>query len=473
MGGMGSVLETFFIMFQTNADEVVAGNKKVEASGKKLQDALEGTDARTQAVGKGFLRMAGYVTTAAAALVSFSSIMGAIIESAKFADELNNTSNALGINIEQLSMWSDAVEASGGTAGAFQSSLQGMASDFSSLATTGKSKLLPFFKELGIQVLDSKGKVRGVLDVLPEMADSFAKLSKQEALGLGQKLGLDQGTIMLLQQGRREVDAVLARQRELGVVTQKQADMAKRYNDALKDNAHLYRTISLEIGSFVLPAFSWLLEKTQAFIGFIMDHKDFVVGFFIALGGAIMAYAVPAFLTLMAATIGVWGPIALVVGIVAALATGFALLYEDVMTFVNGGDSLIGRMLDWLNSFEEFRAVIKALGEAFDWLSDKAGKLWGWLTKVDGVDLTADVKKSLAISQGQMQAAATSPLASTSSGAITAGAVSNSRTNTVTVGEVNVHTQATDAEGIAGAITGHMGQQLRQAQQNYDNGVAA
>lgn len=44
------------------------------------------------------------------------------------------------------------------------------------------------------------------MGVLPELAESFEKLSKQESAALGQKLGLDQGTIMLLRRGRREVE---------------------------------------------------------------------------------------------------------------------------------------------------------------------------------------------------------------------------------------------------------------------------
>lgn len=474
---MGNVLETFFIMFASNADELDKGAKQAKTTVDKLEESLAGTDKRTQALGMGLVRMAGQATAAIGALVGFGAVLHGVFTTAQMANDLLDLSNAIGVSVEDLSAWGDAVAKSGGTAADFHNDIKGIAMDMAQIQVMGKSKLLPFFRELGVSVTDSSGQVRKAMDILPELADAFHAMAPEQAIGIGQKLGLSQGTIMLLQQGRREVEAFVGKQKELGVVTTKQAEVAKRFNDVAAETGHVYRTLTMEIGAGILPAVTAFLEVVKSAVMFLVDHKDLAVGFFIALGAAVMTYAVPAFLTLAAATLPIWGPIAAGVAIVTALAAGFALLYEDVMVFARGGDSLIGRMLQWLNSFETFRTVVRALGDAFAWVADKAEKFFGWLGKINsegGGNITA-TGRLVGRAQDEIGIASGTPLAATTSPAILTGAARGpgARSTSVQIGEVIVNTQATDAEGMAGAAAGALSQQMRQAQANFDDGVAA
>ena len=474
-----SVLETFYILFKSNADDVDKGAQKATKSADKLEQSLAKTDARTEVVGRSFLQLATRASAAIGAVVGFTAVLNSALQAATYANSLADVSKSIGVSVEQISLWSDAVASSGGTVEGFQGTLRGMAMDFAQIETTGKSRLLPFFKELGVRVTDSKGKIKNVMDVLPDLADALSKVSAQKALGIGQKLGLDEGTIMLLQSGRREVDAVLARQKELGVVTARQADIAKKYKDQLADTAHAYRTLSLEVATAVLPVFTYLSRKIEQVINFITSHKDLTVGFFIAVGGAVMAYAVPAFIALAAATIEIWGPIAILVGIISALASAFALVYEDVMVFMRGGDSLIGRVLDWITSFKAFKVVVDALRAALRFLGDTWDSIKGgistamdWLNDGDDRVITAS-GQLIGKAQGQIGLASSNPITSQSSAAIASGTQTSNRNTQVNVGQVTVQTQATDAEGIAGAVGQSMNTQLRQAMSNYDDGVHA
>jgi hypothetical protein len=62
-------------------------------------------------------------------------------------------------------------------------------------------------------------------------------------------------------------------------------------------------------------------------------------------------------------------------------------------------------------------------------------------------------------------------------GAQTSNSISNTtkggKNTSVQVGKVEVHTQATDAQGISKAIGGTMQTQMRQAVNNFDDGVLA
>jgi hypothetical protein len=72
--------------------------------------------------------------------------------------------------------------------------------------------------------------------------------------------------------------------------------------------------------------------------------------------------------------------------------------------------------------------------------------------------------------RAQLGTAASSPI-----GATTSAAISNTRggDRSVKVEKVEVHTQATDAQGIARGIGGALGSQMRGAASQFDDGVLA
>lgn len=142
---------------------------------------------------------------------------------------------------------------------------------------------------------------------------------------------------------------------------------------------------------------------------------------------------------------------------------------------------------------EIFAAVAKwiwgDLGATFDRLVARVQLLIGWVRQLmgaaegarqavekripgpasRGVDTTLP---DVANGKAQLSAAARSPLGSMTSGAIAnrgAGGV-NKRTD-VHIGKVEVHTQATDADGVAKAVSGALQNQLRRTTAHYDDGV--
>lgn len=462
-----TILDTFYILFKTDADDTAK--------------QIRGVEKASDSVAQAFVGMASQAVAAAAAFVSLGAVVRSVFDAASVANGLYEVSKALGVNIEELSAWDDAVASSGGTAGDFQNDVRGLSEDLAKIATTGRSNLLPFFQELGIKVTDAHGKVKPVLDLFPQLADSLGKVSKQQALGIGQKLGLSQGTIMLLQQGRREVEAVLAKQRELGVITEKQALIAKKFNDKLQEEAHAYRTVALEVATKALPAYTEFLDLVERGTQFVGRHSDLVIGAFLGIAAAAAIAAV---------TTGfLFSPVVIVTAAIGALVTAAAALYDDFKTFQAGGDSLIGRVVDWANKFAVLRGIfqavadsvklvtsfLNAMGEAIERIANSnLGKLVrAMLSSIPGrLSESFDYDGGLKNAQNQLNAAGSAPLAAQSSRSIIAGGnTSSSRSTSVSVGEINVHTQATDAQGIGDAVGLTMGNSLRQATNTFDDGL--
>ena len=529
-----AVLDTFFLMFEADASGLNEGVKQAKENTDQLENKLKLADVAGGKLGQSFTNMLATAGGAMIAIFSVRAMASGIAGAIDYADHLNDLSNGLGIATEDLDSWGKAVKMSGGTAEEFQGTLSTMSADFAMIATKGTSRMLPFWKELGINVKDSNGKMREVLDVLPELADKMAGLSKQESIGMGRKLGLDQGTIMLLQQGRREVEEQIKQQKEMGVVTAEQAKQAGEYNDALDQLSMNFKGMFVNVGSSLIPAFRWVVDTFTTVITFFKKHSDFMTGLFIALGVAIMVFLVPPLLTAAGAALAAFAPFILIGAIIAAVAVAFALLYDDVMNFRAGNESLIG---DLYAKYPFVKKLIDGISEAFTTMKDVAVEVWGllgdlvtlagvkikelwngigkgisWFKETFPVifsiieklstvfgkvfDAVLDMFFSMAESIGgglkdilgavgievslngiknarsQVQAAASHPLNSTTSNAIS-NSKSTTQSSNVTVGKIEVKTKATDADGIAKAVGGSMQAQFKKSTSNWDDGVLA
>lgn len=549
---MASVLESFLILFESNADDVDKGNQKAKASADKLDASLNKINLSTEQTGAAFVSM---LTTAAGALTSVlgvAAVVAGVMNAADNADTLNDFTDRLDLNIETVSAWGDAIALNGGTAEGFRGSIDALTDAVTTFAVKGQSRIAPFFKELGVEMLDANGKARDVMELLPEIADAFEGLSKQESSALGKKIGLDQGTIMLLQQGRREVDAQIARQKELGVVTKEAAEIAAAFNDEQDNTAKVFRSLFTQIGSTILPIFTSVLRGFQTVGSFLTKHSDLIVGVLIGLGAAVAIFVIPPFLTAAAAIITAFAPFLLFGAIVAGLVAGFALLYDDIMNFIDGNDSLIGQIMtaypvigdlvqgligyltglwdavswvfesmfsilqiavavwgqlddtvgafvqNFINGSATLTAIVGAVTAAFSSMGVSVGGIWDSLTlKVQGflnmirglINIVKGIaggitgalestKASLGISglpegKQSLAMASSSPISTTNSNTISNANRNVSKSTSVQTGPITIQTQATDAEGIAGAIGSGLGQQMKQTASQFDDGVDA
>jgi hypothetical protein len=549
---MASILDTFLILFESNADEVDKGSKQAEKSTKSLNDSLKSTDGAIKGVGEGFVGLIAGAAGALTAALSVGAVVSSVMAAADTNDKLNDFTERLGLNIEEVNAWGDAVALNGGTAEGFQGTIDSLTESLNMFAVKGTSRNAAFFKELGVEMVDAKGKARDVMEVLPELADAFQGLTRQESSGMGRKLGLDQGTIALLQQGRREVEAQIARQKELGTVTKEDAEIAAKFNDTYDDTSKVFRSLFTTLGSSILPVFTQILTGIQSIGVFMREHSDFIVGLLIAIGSAVAFYVLPPLISMAAAVVVAFAPFLLMGAIVAGVAVAFALLYDDIMNFIDGNDSLIGQILtafpmigDVIQSligyieglwsavswvFESIASLIQisyegwkqlfdlilggissfvsdsasmqqAIGfisEAFETMRNVVGGVWDYLgSRVEsfmtivraaiglvksvagGISGALDsVKSGLGIgglAQGKeaLATAGASPINAVNSNSIANSAMTSSKSTSVQTGNITIQTQATDAEGIAGAIGTTLGAQMQQTATTFDDGVQA
>jgi hypothetical protein len=461
---MAGVFETLYLLFDADTD----GLKKGENEAKKSTDNIA--------------EMFTGVAKAAAAAFGVAAISSKIMNQAALNDQLGDTASLLGVNAQQLDLWSQAAVMADGTAEGFQASLKSLAGEAAAIATKGTSRLKPFFDELGISMVDADGKARDVMQVLPELAEAFEGLGKQESLGMGRKMGLDEGTIMLLQRGRRGVEELTGRMEALGVVSEAATEAAGAYDEQSKVTARIFELMASKATEYVLPALTAIHRGFEMVYGFIQKHPDLIKGVGIAFGVAgavIFASYVPAMWAAASATLATAAPFLAVAAAVGAIGLAFALAWEDIQVWRDGGDSLIG---SWFGNWNDYSSQF----------GDNIETMIGWITKL--VDMFLKAKNVVSSGFGMTDAigwaagkganiiekgaqmiglADSSPINSTTSSAITNGNSSVSKDNSVKIDKIEVNTQATDAEGISKGLMGGLQQHFSAAIDQSDDGLLA
>lgn len=461
---MASVIETFLILFQSDADEAA------DDIGE-LNETLDDTEVSANSAADSFVNMGKSALGAVAGVFALSAIVGGLLVKTDQLDQLQKFSDLVGENIGEVDAWGQAVIRSGGSAEGFQQSLKSLNEKLIDASIKGTNEIVPFFNQLGISIVDSTGKAKSSIATMIELRGAFERISKQESAGIGQKLGLDDSTIRLLQTGGEEFDKLIKRMKSLGVASKESAEASATFNDHLADLRQISGFASSELLISVLPAINGFLAVLTDVAMWMTENSDLVTGFFIGLA----VLALPAILSMTVALGGMaiaviaatW-PFLLVAGVIA-------VLYEDIKAFVEGNDSLIGRLVKKWGWFGDMIKLVKLGIKLF------VNEMKAWAKEI-GDFFDAPMKKINAIGSaikgffgfgGDDEEAGSSSIGAQTSGSISNSTSNRSKSTSVQTGDIVIHTQATDANGIAQDAAGAVKEQMTTMVQSFDDGVLA
>ena len=323
-------IDELFISLGLKTDGVKKGAKEAESAISGMTSSI--------------VAKLGVLSAGAAAALSIFSRFGEYVAQ---ADAMGKLADALDVDIEKMHAWGEAAARAGGSVEGFQGSLQSLTAQLARQATTGTSRAARLLEGVGIDA-GEVGRQRQAFDVMMELAEKAETMGKQEFFGLGRSLGLDQGTIMLLQQGRAALKEQIRLQKEFGVYTKEDAKVTANWNDRVADFGQVMKSFSAIIFRMVLPAMTKFVEYVNKAVAFLRKHEKFVQAFFIGLAAVITGVLLPALAKMAAAWLA--NPMTLtIMAIVAALAL-LAAVIEDLVIWANDGPSAFAGL--WESLFE-------------------------------------------------------------------------------------------------------------------------
>jgi len=252
------------------------------------------------------------------------------ISNATAAGEL---ADKLKVDIEEIQIWSGAMDRAGGSAASLQAT---------------------------IEKLNASGKAQGdAIGVLLDLADKAGTMSKEAFVQKAKELEIDEKTIEVLAQGRKALDEHLKRQRELGAYTKEDAENSKKFKQSLADLLQAWDGFTSFIGRFTVPIMRILADALTAVVVFMRQHTPFVVAAITMIGAALAVRLLPPLRALpgLIANVGKaflrWLPF-------VAIITAIALLVEDFWVYLQGGESELAEFWAIFGTGPEIMAKLNA-----------------------------------------------------------------------------------------------------------------
>ena len=362
------LLDELLIRIVSDSSGVDRGIDESRKKADKLTDSLFDTEKAAQKTSSTLTGFAAKALGALTAALSVGSLISGAIERAGEIKQLTQTADSLGVAVDSLDAFGKAAEQAGGDAQGARDSLTDMAEKIGEAFSDTESGAAKAFKAIGVSVKDADGKAKDAISGFLDLASAVEGLDRSTAVFKIKELGItDNKSVEMILKGRKELERMLAVQKEQGVVTKEMAERAAKLTDTL---AALRGSISSTSNGFLdslIPALTKVFEWLKIVVDWAGEHKDFVVGFFVAIATVVTAAYLPAMIAAAAATLAATWPIIAIGLAIAGAAAAFALIYDDIMNFIDGNDSFIGQIFE---KYPMVQAIVMQIIDIFKFMFD-------------------------------------------------------------------------------------------------------
>lgn len=364
-----------------NAD--TSGLQKLGAETRNAEAALREADAAARRAGDSMsdsLKKPGEAMQGTAGVFSeLKGLSGRILASLSGAvagmfntfisqgTQLGALSKRLGRDVGEIDAWGAAVEQAGGSASAFQSTLASFDKGMRDAAVSGGGGNLEMLHLLGIRATDARGRLRSLTDIMPDLARRIEGMSNARSRTILEKMGLDDGTILLLQKGGKAVEDLTRDMRDFAF-TKRDTDAAEAFGGAMAGLGRAGQSTANILFRALVPIVVRLSDAAKEFFRVLVQHEPFVLSFFAVLTAASMKFllawaANPVVLSILA-IIAVIGALALVIDDLYAYTQGGGSRWKDFWAQFGTGEEISRKLsASWENLKEIGRGVFERLKE--------------------------------------------------------------------------------------------------------------
>ena len=358
-----ALLDTLLLVFKADTSQADAGLDSARKKSDELIDSIRDADAAAGKAGASLKAMAAGALGGLAAAFSVSAAISGAFARADNIRAIEQTSDAIGAAIENVDAFGKAAEAMGGDAQGARDSLTDMAEKMGEAMSDVESGAAKAFKSLGISLKSADGGTKDAISGMLDLASAVEGLDRSAAVFKIKELGItDNRTVEMILKGRQELERMLRVQKEQGVVTKEAAENARKLTEATGSLKNMISSAGASFLDSIIPALTKVIEWLGKGVSWMQDNKDFVIGFFGSIAAVVTALYLPAMASAAIATLAATWPLLLIGAAIAAAAAAFALIYDDVMNFVEGNDSFIGQVFEKYPMVEK---IVMTLVDAF------------------------------------------------------------------------------------------------------------
>lgn len=259
-----------------------------------------------------------------------SAVKNWIVDQTQSNASLSRLSDNLQTSTETLSGWSGAVEQAGGSSKDAENTMRMLSMSMTEMMVNGQTAILPFMQQMGVSMVTAGNKAKPLEQILLDLAAAMEGKDRNTAFNLGKMMGIDEGTLNLLLKGRKAVEEMLVKQKDIGLVTQQNARESAELSRQWNEMTQKARGLGREIGGELTPVLTDVLGRLM---DFAKEHPNITGG---ALAGLLL-WITPL------------GKIKWLLGGISTL-----LLADDWDKWQKGGESAIAKLSAPLKKFNDW-----------------------------------------------------------------------------------------------------------------------
>lgn len=314
-----AITDTFALVFETDGAEVVVKEFKrmQDASDSAAKSADKNTQA-TQKAEKGFIGLKNGILKAIAPLAAFGVIINRTVNFARQGENLLFMANSAGVAAESFNALALAAERIGGSRAGMAGSLGSLSSALQGIRRGEENGLTQAAMYYGVQFAGPDGLATPE-QMLENIARAMEGRTVAEQMDMGRMLGLDEGTIRLLQRGVEGLRKEMALAQKYNPFDEKTLERIQKFQYSLRELKAAFTMVAGQFLRDLIPHFQRWAEIGKDAFDWMIEHADAVK---LALAGIGLAI------------LGAMGPLYLLGGLLV-------LLVDDFATFARGGESAL------------------------------------------------------------------------------------------------------------------------------------
>jgi hypothetical protein len=295
------------------------------------------------------------------------------------ASAVGDLAAQLGIATDDLQTWTAFLEQAGGSQEELIGTVKTLSKNMQDVAQQGKGPAADAFKRLGLSTEGWKEKLPGALDMLLEAGGALAEVENDaERLALAQQL-LGESSLKLLpafEGGAEAAHQQLEELRELAVVyDQEFIKNSKAATNEMKLLERQLKGVGVSVLMDILPALRdfarWVTPVAKGVRDLVKNSNLLTAALGVGAGAGI---------SLLLANLTKLGSVMAGAGRIFLRFILPLLVLDDIITFLRGGKSVLGDILDGMFGVGASKSVLEGLKKVWDGLAGGVKYFWGLLT---------------------------------------------------------------------------------------------
>lgn len=331
---MPSVVDALLLTLGLDPSGFTKGRKQAESELGKVRDESVKTGKQIEAQGKKSGEFLGGLRRELISLFAVFTAGSGIKEFMRNVTSgdarLGRMSTTLKTSTEELSRWSGIMKSVGGNADSAMNSYANIVSDMEKFALTGNSQVIPYFRALGVNLVDAQGKMKSMTTLFRDLARATEGLDPAKALELLRGAGIDDDTARVIIRGTKAIDDLIEAQKRLGAVSKADADAAAKREASFANLATIATTLGRTLLTELSPAIVYVTEKLTDLAEWFKNHPREMKAAFVALTIATAALSAVFLGPLFAGIAALASPIGLLLAALTGLAAVGGYFFEDV-----------------------------------------------------------------------------------------------------------------------------------------------